>query len=147
MALLFENIHHLYTFDNELRIIFLKYMLIAERSIKASLAYHFASIYGESQQQYLSTSNYLFTNSTKKGIHKLIGILSYQLNHNSDYEYITHYKTKYKNVPLWIMIQILTIGQVSHMFDYLKASVPIRVCNDFHGISRKTMHSFSLYHN
>lgn len=40
------------------------------------------------------------------------------------------------------MIQVLTLGQVSHMFDYLKASVPIKVCNDFNKIGRKDMHSF-----
>ena len=28
------------------------------------------------------------------------------------------------------------------MFDYLKASVPIKVCNDFNQIGRKDMHSF-----
>lgn len=138
----FNDIYSLYRFDNQLRSIFLKYILIAERSIKSSLAYHFSAIYGENQEQYLSPSNYLLTNSTQKGIQKLIGILSYQLTHNSNYVYINHYKTKHKNIPLWIMIQILTLGQVSHMFDYLKASVPIKVCNDFCNINRKDMHSF-----
>ena len=28
------------------------------------------------------------------------------------------------------------------MFDYLKATVPIKVCNDFQQIARKDMHSF-----
>lgn len=138
----FDDIYRLYKFDNELRSIFLKYMLIAERSVKSSLAYHFSAIYGENQQQYLSQSNYVITNATRKGILKLIGILSYPLNHKSDYAYINHYKSKHQNVPLWIMVQILTVGQVSHMFDYLKASVPIKVCKDFHNISRKDMHSF-----
>lgn len=61
---------------------------------------------------------------------------------NSEYAYINHYKSKHHNVPLWIMIHVLTLGQVSHMFDYLKASVPIKVCNDFNQIGRKDMHSF-----
>lgn len=49
---------------------------------------------------------------------------------------------KHHKVPLWIMVQVLTIGQISHMFDYLNASVPIKVCNDFHQVTRKDMHSF-----
>lgn len=138
----FDDIYHLYKFDNELRSVFLKYMLIAERSVKSSLAYHFSEIYGEDQQQYLSHSNYMLSYATQKGIQKLTDILSYPLTHKSDYAYINHYKTKHQNVPLWIMIQILTVGQVSHMFDYLKAAVPIRVCQDFHNINRKDMHSF-----
>ena len=62
----FEDIYRLYQFDNELRSIFLKYMLIAERSVKSSLAYHFSDTYGEDQKEYLSTSHYMLTNSTKK---------------------------------------------------------------------------------
>ena len=138
----FDDIYHLYQFDNELRSIFLKYILIAERSIKASLAYHFSATYGENQSEYLSLSHYMVSDSSQKKIQKLIDIFNYQLNRNNEYAYINHYKSKYRNVPLWIMVQVLTLGQISHMFDYLKASVPIKVCNDFYQIGRKDMHSF-----
>lgn len=138
----FDDIYRLYRFDNELRSIFLKYMLIAERSVKSSLAYHFSATYGEGQEQYLSLNRYIVTPQTKKGINGLISIFNYQLKQSTDHAYISHYRTKYHNVPLWIMVQALTIGQISHMFDYLKATVPIKVCNDFHQIGRKDMHSF-----
>lgn len=138
----FEDIYHLYQFDHQLRSIFLKYMLIAEHSVKSSLAYHFCDTYGDNQQEYLSASHYLITNSNRKGIQKLTDILSYHLTHKSDYAYITHYKNYHQNVPLWIMVQVLTVGQLSHMFDYLKATVLIKVCNDFNNLGRKDMHSF-----
>lgn len=138
----FEDIYHLYRFDHELRSIFLKYMLIAERSVKSCLAYHFSATYGEQQTEYTSDSHYMVTPGNKKDIQKLLGIFHYHLTRNKDHAYIIHYKSKHHNVPLWIMIQILTMGQLSHMFDYLKASVPIKVCNDFHQIARKDMHSF-----
>ena len=138
----FEDIYHLYQFDNELRSIFLKYMLIAERSVKSSLAYHFSATYGENQREYLSLSHYMPTASMQHGIQKLLRVFHYQLSHKNEHDYINHYKAKHHNVPLWIMVQVLTIGQLSHMFDYLKASVPIKVCNDFQQIGRKDMHSF-----
>lgn len=138
----FEDIYHLYQFDNELRSIFLKYMLIAERSVKSSLAYHFSATYGENQTEYLSLSHYMPTASMQHGIQKLLRVFHYQLSHKNEHDYINHYKAKHHNVPLWIMVQVLTIGQLSHMFDYLKASVPIKVCNDFQQIGRKDMHSF-----
>ncbi len=47
----FDDIYRLYRFDHELRSLFLKYMLIAERSIKSSLAYHFSSTYGDLQKE------------------------------------------------------------------------------------------------
>lgn len=37
----FEDIYELYDFDNDLRNIFLKYILVVERNIKSSLSYHF----------------------------------------------------------------------------------------------------------
>jgi len=138
----FDDIYCLYRFDNELRTIFLKYMLIAERSVKSSLAYHFSDTYGESQEQYMSLSRYIVTPQTRKGINGLISIFNYQLKQNTDHVYISHYRTKHHNVPMWIMVQALTIGQLSHMFDYLKATVPIKVCNDFYQVGRKDMHSF-----
>ena len=138
----FEDIYHLYTFDHELRCIFLKYILIAERSVKASLAYHFSAEYGEDQRQYLSAEHYMSTRKNQSKVQKLISTFHYQLTGNTDHAYINHYKSKYHNVPLWIMIQVLTLGQVSYMFDYLNAAVPIKVCNDFHKITRKDMHSF-----
>lgn len=138
----FEDIYHLYQFDNELRSVFLKYMLIAERSVKSSLAYHFSATYGENQTEYLSLSHYMPTASMQHGIQKLLQVFHYQLSHKNEHDYINHYKAKHHNVPLWIMVQVLTIGQLSHMFDYLKASVPIKVCNDFQQIGRKDMHSF-----
>lgn len=138
----FEDLYSLYKFDHELRSIFLKYMLIAEHSIKSSMAYHFTKLYGENQNEYLSLSHFAVTKSNYPDIQKLIRTLSYHITHKSNYFYITHYKNQYQNVPLWIMIQILTLGQLSHMYDFLKASVPIQVCKDHHNISRKDMHSF-----
>lgn len=138
----FEDIYSLYKFDNELRSIFLKYILIAEQSVKSSLAYHFTAFYGENQQEYLSFSHYIVTKSNHHNIQKLVKILSFHITHKSNYPYITHYKMHHQNIPLWILIHILTIGQLSHMFDSLKASVPIQVCKDHHNISRKNMHSF-----
>lgn len=138
----FEDIYRLYCFDNELRSIFLKYILIAEHSVKSSLAYHFTSLYGTDQNEYLSPSHYMATASTQQQLHDFLNILSYQLTHKSNYTYITHYKLHHKNVPLWILIHVLTLGQFSHMYDFLTASVPIKVCQDFHNIYRKDMHSF-----
>ena len=138
-----DDIYSLYQFDRELRSIFLKYILIAERSIKASLSYYFSETYGEQQTEYLTTTNYDFKmKGNRVGIQKLINTLSGNLLHNNDFVYIKHYKYKYQNVPLWVMVQVMTLGQISHMFFYLKATVPIKVCKDFHNIERMQMHTF-----
>lgn len=139
----FNDIYSLYRFDRELRSIFLKYILIAERSVKASLSYHFSETYGELQTEYLSDTHYDIVSKIKRnGVQKLINIFAEHLNNKTDYVYIVHYQNKYQNVPMWVMINVLTLGQVAHMFDYLKATVPIKVCKDFHDIERMQMHTF-----
>ena len=54
----FEDIYELYRFDHDLRNVFIKYILIAERNLKSSLSYHFCFTYGDKQEDYLNASNY-----------------------------------------------------------------------------------------
>ncbi|SFH57555.1 Abortive infection bacteriophage resistance protein [Pseudobutyrivibrio sp. OR37] len=138
----FGDIYNLYKFDRELRSIFLKYILIAEKSVKTAFAYHFCEIYGENQSEYCNLANYDLNKKNSKAINKFIDIFKYNLSGKTDYVYINHYLKAHNNVPLWIMVQVLTLGQFAHFFDYIKAKASIRTCIDFHGISRNQMHSF-----
>lgn len=139
----FADIYNLYRFDRELRSIFLKYILIAEKSVKTVLAYHFSDIYGSNQNEYCTATHYDLNGAVKRySLNKLLDIFCYNLSGKTDYTYIKHYQSNHQNVPLWIMVQVLTLGQFAHMFDYLKAKVPIRVCKDFHNMSRNQMHTF-----
>ncbi len=138
----FEDIYNLYRFDRDLRSIFLKYILIAEKSVKTSLAYHFCELYGEDQKEYSIVGNYDVNGKNANRINKLLSIFQYNLSGRTDYAYINYYITAHQNVPLWIMVQVLTLGQFAHMFDCLKAAVPIRVCIDHNNVTRNQMHSF-----
>ena len=50
----------------------LKYMLIAEHSVKLPLAYHFKKIYGENQQEYLALTHYAVTKANQKNIQQIV---------------------------------------------------------------------------
>ena len=67
----FEDIYELYDFDNDLRNIFIKYILLAERNIKSSLSYHFCKEYGDLQSDYLNVKNYDYTGKKKNVINKM----------------------------------------------------------------------------
>lgn len=49
----FEEITAFYYFDEELRTLFLKYILHVERQLKSMLSYYFCEKYGEQQSAYL----------------------------------------------------------------------------------------------
>ena len=127
----FEDIYELYNFDNDLRNIFLKYILIAERNIKSSLSYHFCKEYGDLQSDYLNVNNYDYTGKKKNVINKMLKIVSGQIRYDSDYVYIRHYMNEYKYVPLWVLMNVLTIGQLSKIYTSQKGRIQIRVCQDF----------------
>lgn len=127
----FEDIYELYSFDNDLRNIFLKYILMAERNIKSSLSYHFCKEYGDMQSDYLDVNNYDYTGKKKNVINKMLKIMSGQLRHDSDYVYIRHYMAKYQYVPLWVLMNVLTIGQLSKIYASQKGRIQIKVCKDF----------------
>ena len=127
----FEDIYELYSFDNDLRNIFLKFILMAERNIKSSLSYHFCKEYGDLQSDYLNVNNYDYTGKKKNVINKMVKIMSGQLRYDSDYVYIRHYMTTYQYVPLWVLMNVLTIGQLSKIYASQKGRIQIKVCQDF----------------
>ena len=49
---------------------------------------------------------------------------------------IEHYMNVYKDVPLWVLITDLTLGETATMYRFLKGRCKTLVCNDFHGIGR-----------
>ena len=127
----FEDIYELYDFDNDLRNIFIKYILLAERNIKSSLSYHFCKEYGDLQSDYLNVNNYDYTGKKKSIIDKMVKIMSGPLRYDSDYIHIRHYMTTYHYVPLWVLMNVLTIGQLSKIYASQKGRIQIRVCRDF----------------
>lgn len=127
----FEDVYGMYCFDRNLRSILLKYILICEQTIKSSLSYHFCQIYGEDQKAYLNPINYLQSENHSRIIKKLIQKISAQLNENSSYYYIRHYVKRYQSVPFWVLVNTLTLGQVSKMYSCQKSRVKIQICKDF----------------
>lgn len=130
----FEDVYGMYCFDRNLRSILLKYILICEQTIKSSLSYHFCQIYGEDQKAYLNPINYLQSENHSRIIKKLIQKMSAQLNENSSYYYIRHYVKRYQSVPFWVLVNTLTLGQVSKMYSCQKSRVKIQICKDFEEI-------------
>jgi len=101
----FNDIVALYTFDANLRNLFLSQLLKVERAIKSQLAYCFCDQYGEAQSAYLLAQNYV---GNSHAVQKLVGILHKLATQSTDYPYINHHQTKYHNVPLWVLINAVT---------------------------------------
>lgn len=114
----FDEIYALYEFDKNLRLIFLKYILEIESIIKSLLAEVISSKYGI--ENYLVVDNFDDTvdqRIVQKSIDKIREEISKQ---NGKHEAITHYFNEYGFIPPFVLVKILTLGELSRLYTMLK---------------------------
>lgn len=138
----FDEIVNFYYFDENLRSLFLKYILHVERHMKSMLSYHFAEKYGEKQEAYLNEYNYNLNKKNQHEIQRLIKSLRKSISFPTHYAYIAHHIKTYGNVPLWVAMNALTFGQVSKMYQYAASDVRTKISKNFDGITEKQLHQF-----
>lgn len=138
----FEDIVALYYFDENLRELFLKYILKVEKHIRTLLAYHFTEKYGESQIMYLSPENYSQNPKYASSIHRLISVLNNLANRNTDYPYINHHRQNYGNVPLWVLTNSITFGTLSKFYEYTTQDIQSRIARNFDGVNQKQLEQY-----
>lgn len=124
----FEEIYALYLFDRELRNIFIRYILELENNIKSILSHDFSGKYGH--DNYMKVSNFDIsikkwekkTTAQKIGeisdlISRIQHEISRQLSKNNPM--ISHYMLQYGYVPLWVLVNTLSLGTISTFYSYL----------------------------
>ncbi len=136
-----EEIYTLYLFDTELRELFFKYLLQIERHLRSLISYYFSESYGESQEAYLNKKNYNNNRRNSKTVARLLSTL-HQAVRTTDYAYINYYRDKYNNIPLWVLINILTFGNLSKMYQVFPQSLQSKICKNFDVINRRQMEQF-----
>ncbi|OPJ55470.1 Abi family protein [Clostridium chromiireducens] len=124
----FYELYALYLFDRELRSDFMKYILEIENNVKSVLSHKFSEKYGH--DNYLKISNFNTslrpreqkTQAQKVGeVSELISNLqreiSRQLSKNNPM--ISHSMLEYGYVPLWVLVNTLTLGTISIFYSYM----------------------------
>lgn len=146
----FDELFSVFTFDRNIRMIYLKYILKAEHHLKTVIAHEFSKLYG--YDNYLKIENFdTSTNIKLKEVLQTIGslntVLSNQLNKSKE---ITHYLTTHGYVPLWVMVNVLTLGELSHFFKNLKpqdANAIAKTFNIRHDELSKFMKNLTIARN
>lgn len=136
----FEDIVELYYFDEDLRQLFLKYLIKVENEIKSQVSYCFAEKYGESQNEYLNRANYNYVGrKNQRDIDNLIKILEGYVFKPTEYHYINHAQKKYGNVPLWVLTNALTFGNISRMYMLLSQDLQVKISKNYPYINERKM--------
>lgn len=126
----FDEITQLKLFDKEIKNIIFKSILEAENHISSIIAYRFSEKYSE-PYAYLQTNSYMDDSPFK--VARNISILSNVINkkRREKNSSIAHYYEKYQNIPLWVLINELTFGNVYHFYSILDDSLQNKIAKDF----------------
>ena len=123
-GLFFEDIKNLYLFDKDLKILFLKKILVIEANLRSIISYYFSEEHQE-KFNYLNVDNYSINNSVEyKKVLKNIGYIVNIIYNNIDKEgSIKHYINKYNDIPLWVLVNYFTLGNLTFFYSVLSNKV------------------------
>ena len=136
-----EEIYALYKFDSELRINLLRYILIIERRLDTYVAYEFSKTYGN--KEYLIESNF---DNNKNNNYKVTNLITDIRTNTAEQikignKMLNHYMKKYGYIPLWVLIRIMTLGEVSKFYELMKQKDQNAVAKKF-GVREKTLKTY-----
>lgn len=129
----FNKIVSLYIFDEYLRHLVLHEIIKIEKHIKSLYSYSFCLLYGDKQDDYLNVTNYNYSKYQKE-INDFVSIVQNLLRSPEKYNYVNYNITKYGTVPLWVIIQTLTFGNLSKMYMFSNQSLQSQIARNFENV-------------
>ncbi len=138
----FEDLVYLYKFDENLRELFLKYILKIECHLKSLIAYYFTEKYGDRQAAYLNPDHFTTAPGRRSQVLYMVDQLARLLSEGNDSRYIEERKKSYGNVPLWVLINGLTFGMLSKLYSVLTPDLKVKVSKNFPGVNEKQLEQF-----
>lgn len=136
----FSEVKSLYDFDRKLRLLFLEPILMIEAKLKSSIAYEFSSENGHDNYLKNSSFNDLKQTGAKhttllrrtQDISELIAHVQSDISSAClRKDYVKHYLQEYGYVPLWVLINSLSLGTVSKFYHLMKDKERIEVAKRF----------------
>ena len=137
----FDDIVELFYFDEALRQLFLKYLIKVENEMKSQISYVFTEKHGENQTEYLKKKNYNYVGKkNQRDIDYLVDkVLMGYVTKPTDYIYINHAQRKYGNVPLWVLTNALTFGNISKMYMLLPQDIQSKISRNYQCINERQL--------
>lgn len=131
----FDDVYALFLFDRALREKTFHYLIRAEAIVKTVSVYTFCEEHPE-PDSFLIRDNYTRREDYMPGRHLLGKDLSYFLDLLDQRAYrqekcrdsIAYYREKHGSVPLWVLSNDLTFGNVSYFFNLLPRKMQNRIC-------------------
>ena len=148
----FDDIVALYEFDTEIRELVFHYICMIEKKLRNVISYEFCNLYGAMQTKYLDINNYnVASPNARRNINRLIQEMRKLIQSVNKYPYIDHQRNRHQNVPLWVLTNALSFGQISIMYSYMKPSLQHSISRSFDKITpgelRQYLRFLGLFRN
>lgn len=135
----FDDLLSLYYFDESLRELVFKYLCHIEQKMRSLISYHFSETFSPNEREYLNPANYNNSRKNSAGIRLLIHMLSIEARKNTNHPYIVYQRSTYNNVPIWVIVNTLTFGQLSKMYSFSNTSVKRKISRSFHQVNEREL--------
>lgn len=122
-----KEIYQVKKFDDELRMLLLKYITKVEEEVRTLVAYKFDEVNKKGKIEWYSVEAY----NTNMDTQKIVKVISdsFQEVNRSKQNYIKHYFDKYKYVPTWILVKTISFSTFINFIDFSKDELKKSVCN------------------
>ena len=134
----FDDIYMLYVFDRNLRFLFFRMTTLAEAILKTVCSHEFTKMNSNEKNPYLNIANYADDGAAHEKATELIPRLKkiLHLNAKSGYtdrkDYLRHCLERHDGeVPLWVLSNDLTLGQMYWFFQSQKTEVRANIARSF----------------
>lgn len=131
----FGHIYALYRFDRELRMLMLNELLKFEKNIKSKVAYRFSEKFKD-MDSFLEPANYSRDTERHHERDRIISTLynlikSHKKRDRVKYPAIREFFDKHRNVPLWVLVNFLSLGQITNFYSVIDDELRERIAQDF----------------
>lgn len=131
----FSHIYALYRFDRELRMLLLNELLKFEKNMKSKMAYRFSGKF-QGKDSFLEPGNYsrnpVHHHERDRIISTLANLIkSHKKRDRVRYPAIREFFDKHRNVPLWVLVNFLSLGQIINFYQVIDDELREGIAQDF----------------
>lgn len=136
----FDDVHSLFTFDRNLRMILFQRFFLAEETLKNVCAYRFSEAHRGETEPYLNPNNY---DAPPHQISKLISRLDTAIGRNPKKQlmrkpYLDHYIRNHDEVPIWVLMKYLTLGEAFKFYCFQPEGMQNAIAKTFSELYAKS---------
>lgn len=149
----FSDLHSLFKLDRNLREATFYYLIRAEALVRTVCSYTFSEAHRK-PDSYLDQSNFA---SDSEEEYAAYGLTNYRFNlqklhsalfnkaNKSNREFIEHYRSNHSSIPLWVLSNDMTFGNIEHFCNLMKPDEQLLVCKRIVDATGKTGSKYGFF--